>query len=210
MQKIVIFDMDGTLIDSKKDLSISINYIRKTHHNLPPLSEEFVVECINMEVRDLPYLFYETSVYEKKDRDAFEEHYAKQCVQNPYLYDGVEETLRTLVNKGVKISVATNAPTQFAYRMLESLGVAELFDIIIGADKVKESKPNPQMLDVILKYYNYNQECDEAWMIGDNSKDILSAKNAGISAAFATWGFSPKSEYEINLSHPREIISTLY
>ena len=55
--KLVIFDMDGTLLDSKKDITISVNHIRKLHYNLEPLSEEFVVEAINMEVRNLPKLF---------------------------------------------------------------------------------------------------------------------------------------------------------
>ncbi len=205
--KIVIFDMDGTLIDSKKDLAISINYIRKTNHNLDALSEEFVVECINMEVRDLPSLFYGTKSYEQKDRDMFEEHYAKQCIQNPYLYDGVRETLMSLVSAGVKISVATNAPTQFAVRMLTQLGVEDMFDVIIGADKVKASKPDPEMLQVILKHYHYDRTQDKAWMVGDNSKDMLSASNARIEAIFATWGFSPQSEHLVSIADPKEIIS---
>jgi len=71
MQKIVIFDMDGTLIDSKKDITISVNYVRKVNHDLPQLSEEFIVESINKEVRNLPKLFYNTDIYEEKDRDVF-------------------------------------------------------------------------------------------------------------------------------------------
>jgi len=135
--KIVIFDMDGTLLDSQKDITISINYIRELHHNLPPLSESFIVEAINMDVRNLPKLFYGTVDYEEKDREVFEIHYAMQCTQNPYLYDGVKTTLNELVKSGVKVSVATNAPTPFALRMLKSLGIFEMFDVIIGADEVK-------------------------------------------------------------------------
>jgi len=204
--KIVIFDMDGTLIDSKKDITISINYIRDLHYNLSPLSEEFVVEAINMEVRNLPKLFYETEIYEEKDREVFEIHYALQCVQNPYLYDGVEEMLKILVNNGVKISVATNAPTPFAIRMFKSLHVEHLFDMIIGADKVEVSKPNPEMLNKILDFYNFDKTKDKAWMIGDNSKDMLSATNAGIDSIFATWGFSPVSEYELTVNKPKEVL----
>ena len=198
--------MDGTLIDSKKDITISINYIRNLHYNLPPLSEKFVVETINMDVRNLPKLFYNTDIYEDKDREVFEVHYASQCVQNPYLYDGIKEMLETLVKEGVKISVATNAPTQFALRMLKSLHVEHLFDMIIGADKVVVSKPNPEMLNKILEFCNFDKTKDKAWMVGDNSKDIMSAANAGIDAMFATWGFSPQSEYEITVNHPKEIL----
>ncbi len=204
--KVVIFDMDGTLLDSKKDIAISVNYIRELHYNLPPLSEEFIVKAINMEVRNLPKLFYETETYEDKDRDVFEIHYALQCVQNPYLYDGVNETLQKLVDFDVKISVATNAPTPFALRMLKHLGVDELFDLIVGADKVTASKPDPQMLHKILDHYNFDKENDRAWMVGDNSKDMLSAQNAGIDSMFATWGFSPEGKHDILVYEPKDIL----
>lgn len=204
--KIVIFDMDGTLLDSQKDITISINHIREIHYGLVPLSEAFIVESINMDVRNLPKLFYNTDDYEEKDRDAFEIHYARQCIQNPYLYDGMKETLETLVAQDVKISVATNAPTQFAQRMLTHLGVVDMFDMIVGADKVKSSKPNPEMLNKILDHYGFESTEHQAWMVGDNSKDMTSALNAGIDAMFATWGFSPESEYRVTINHPKEIL----
>lgn len=207
--KIVIFDMDGTLIDSKKDITISINHIRNMHYSLSPLSEEFVVEAINKEVRNLPELFYGTETYDKKDQLAFEEHYKVQCTQNPYLYDGVLETLEELVNAGVKLSVATNAPTPFAKLMLSSLGVGRMFDVIIGADEVSASKPNPEMLHKILQHYEYDEKADSAWMIGDNSKDIESALNANIDSLFATWGFSPQTELKNRVDSPKEILSVV-
>ena len=204
--KVVIFDMDGTLLDSKKDITISVNYIRELHYNLPPLSEEFIVEAINMEVRNLPKMFYGTELYEDRDRNVFEIHYAMQCTENPYLYDGVKETLQKLVESGIKLSVATNAPTPFALRMLTHLNVSDMFDVIIGADKVAISKPDPQMLNEILSHYKFDKKIHKAWMIGDNSKDMLSAKNAGIDSIFATWGFSPNGKHHKLVHTPKEIL----
>lgn len=206
MKKIVIFDMDGTLIDSKKDITISINYVRDIKYNLEPISEEFVVESINKEIRNLPKLFYNTELYEDSARDIFEKHYKKQCIQNPYLYDGVLETLLELKSQDVKLSVATNAPTQFACLMLEHLRVDKYFDKIIGADKVKISKPDPEMLNMILSHYKFIKNSDRAWMVGDNSKDMLSAKNAQIDSMFATWGFSPSSKHHTLVSKPKDIL----
>ncbi len=204
--KIVVFDMDGTLLDSKKDITISINHVRAVNYNLPPLSESFIVESINAEVRNLPKLFYDTEEYQEADRELFEIHYEKQCVQNPYLYDGILETLEKLFACGVKLSVATNAPTKFAQRMLTHLEVYDMFDVVIGADRVKLSKPDPEMLNEILTHYGFDKESHNAWMVGDNSKDMLCAKSAGIDSLFATWGFSPNGEHERLIHMPREIL----
>jgi len=207
MKTIVIFDMDGTLIDSKKDITISINHIRENRYKLPPLDEAFVVDAINMQVRNLPKLFYGTEEYLEEDRSLFEEHYEKQCTQNPYLYDEILETLKSLQSLNVKLSVATNAPTIFAKMMLSHLGVFHMFDVIIGADKVSASKPSPAMIHKILEFYEYDANYDKAWMVGDNSKDMESAKNANIDSLFATWGFSPNSDFKMLVTTPKEILN---
>lgn len=206
MQKIVIFDMDGTLIDSREDITTSVNYVRQKNHNLPPLEESFVVDAINRHERNLAMLFYNTPTYEERDKVVFEKHYKEQCVQNVYLYEGVLEVLQTFKNKGVKIGVATNAPTKFAVTMLHSLRVDEYFELIVGADKVEHSKPDPAMLQAILKHCHY-KEGDKAWMVGDNSKDMQAAHSAGIDAVFAAWGFSSYGEYDVVAQTPQTLLN---
>jgi phosphoglycolate phosphatase len=206
MKKIVIFDMDGTLIDSKKDMTISVNYVRKVNHNLPPLSEDFIVNAINKEHRNLSMLFYNTQTYEKRDQEVFEKHYKQQCIEHPYLFDGILELLQTLQANNVKMSVATNAPTKFAKTMLSHLNILDMFDVVIGADKVKVSKPDPEMIHHILSFYDFDPEIDKAWMIGDTLKDVESALNAGIQAIFSTWGFTTHGTYEVVAEHPKDIL----
>jgi len=204
--KVVIFDMDGTLIDTQKDITISVNYVRELKYNLSPLSELFIVEAINREIRNLPKLFYGTDIYEESAKVIFEKHYTQQCTKNIYMYEGVLQTLQELTCSEIKMSVATNAPTKFAKIMLKHLEIDKHFDIIIGADKVKVSKPDPQMLEIILDYYDFNRSNDKAWMVGDNSKDMLSAKNANIDSIFATWGFSPNGKHKVLISEPKDIL----
>lgn len=203
--KIAIFDMDGTLIDSAKDITISVNAVRRINHNLEELSEAYIIEAINREKRNLSKLFYDTEIYEERDRAHFEEHYHEQCIQNVHLYDGIEESLHALKAKQVKLSVATNAPTPFACRMLEKCGVLEHFDFIVGADRVTNPKPDKEMLEYILNSYGYTAGC-RALMIGDNTKDMKAAENAGIDNAFATWGFTPTSEHHRIVSSPQEVV----
>jgi len=205
--KIVIFDMDGTLLDSKKDITISVNYIRKLHHNLEPLSEEYIVEVINMEDRNLSKLFYDTDIYLEKDRKLFEVHYKQQCIKNPYLYDGIFKLLKNLKESNVKLSVATNAPTTFAIMMLTHLKIIDMFDMVIGSDKVTLSKPNPEMIDKILEFYSFDKVKHKAWMVGDSYKDMKSAENAGIESIFALWGFTLETTHKIKFYKPMDIIN---
>ncbi len=210
MKKIVIFDMDGTLIDSKKDITVSINYVRAKNHALPPLKEEFVAEAINMHERNLSKLFYNTKMYEQHDKEVFEKHYKQQCIKNSKLYDGIYELLSHLQAQGVCMGVATNAPTHFATIMLQHLNVAHFFTSIVGSNDVKVSKPDPQMLYNILDRCQYDKNIDSAWMVGDNPKDIEAAYNASINGVFVTWGFSKECHSASSIIQtPNELLSVI-
>ncbi len=209
MQRIVIFDMDGTLIDSATDITLSINYVREHYYGLGNLSEQFVVDAINASQRNLAQLFYETQQYDEAAKALFEEHYHTQCIQNVRAYNGITETLFNLHSQGCILGVATNAPSKFAKRMLSHLNLSDYFTHIIGADNVQFPKPHPQMIECHLENHGFVQTRDRAWMIGDNKKDMEAAHNANITGIFATWGFSAKGDGDYSVSDPRDLSSII-
>jgi len=206
---VVIFDMDGTLIDSQNDITASINYVRKLNHALEPLKSDFVVDAINRDHRNLAKLFYNTQEYKDRDRIAFEAHYHKQCTESAVVYDGVMELVKVLQKRGVKMGVATNAPTPFALRMLEHVGLAPFFEKIVGADLVALPKPDPEMLQVTLEATQFDSKIDKAFMVGDNSKDMEAGFRAGCTSVFATWGFSPEGHGDHVIGHPSELLELI-
>lgn len=205
MQRIVIFDMDGTLIDSATDITLSINYVRHHHYGLNDLSQKFVVDAINATERNLAYLFYETQHYDEQAKALFEEHYHTQCIQNVRAYQGISDVLHNLHSQGCILGVATNAPSKFAKRMLSHLNLSDYFTHIIGADDVQFPKPHPQMIECHLENHGFVHTRDRAWMIGDNTKDMDAARNANISSIFATWGFSEDGIGDYKVADPLEL-----
>lgn len=205
--RVVIFDMDGTLIDSRHDITRSINHVRECNHGLPPLESATVVEWINMPSRNLSELFYGTPTYEVKDQSLFETHYDKQCIENPTLFPGIELTLEALRERDVRLAVATNAPSRFARRMIAHLGVEGHFDSIVGPDTVGNiAKPDPTMLRHIFDALGFAHDEHRAWMVGDNSKDMQAARAAGISGIFCTWGFSDSGSGDWVINHPEALL----
>ncbi|MEF3254395.1 MAG: HAD-IA family hydrolase [Deferribacterales bacterium] len=188
---LIIFDMDGTLIDSSVDITISVNYVRK-HFGLPKLDIPTVVDIINGKREELAYNLYQVREYTSTHRKLFEEHYIEQCTKNTYVYKGVEELLKELKSLGYTLSVATNAYTKFAEKMLTHLNIDRYFDLIVGACKVEKPKPNPDMLFHIMgKFSNSSINI----MVGDNHTDVYAAKNANIDMVFAGWGFGKIENY---------------
>lgn len=201
--------MDGTLIDSAVDITLSINHVRKHYYSLSDLSQQFVVDAINASERNLALLFYQTEQYEEHAKALFEEHYHTQCIQNVRAYEGICDTLHKLHSQGCILGVATNAPSRFAKRMLSHLKLSDYFTHIIGADNVEFPKPHPQMIETHLNAHSFLHGQDRAWMVGDNSKDMEAARNANITGIFATWGFSNNGKGDYLASDPFQLSSII-
>jgi phosphoglycolate phosphatase len=204
--EIIIFDMDGTLLDSSRDITVSINHVRRVIYGLASLAVDKVIEIINREDRNLAMLFYGKEEYEKTAKNEFENHYHRQCIQTTNLYDGISTLINQLHSRKIRLSVATNAPSLFARRMLTQLGIYEKFDYIVGGLDVGNPKPHPEMIRLILNNCGFKQKRDRALMVGDSNKDMKAARRAGITGAFVSWGFSAHAQADIFLSRPEDLL----
>lgn len=186
MIKSIIFDMDGTLLDSSYAMLQSVNYVRSTL-GLDPVSKEFLEYNINQPDKNLPKLFYNVDTYVPAHRELFKEHYLEHANTHVKPYEGAKELLEFLRLKNITMSIATNASDVFAINMLKHQGFLEFFEYIIGANLVSAPKPNPAMIDTIIE--NTKIPHSNTLLVGDSIKDELAAKNAGIEFLFASWGY---------------------
>ena len=208
--KLLIFDMDGTLLDTRIDITISINHVRRVNHGLPPLSEAQVVEYINRDERNLPMLFYGTESADPKDRELFHRHYQEQCTKNLKLFPGIREMLETLSQKSVTLAIATNASSHYARTMIRHLEIEHYFSSVVGADTTGHSKPDPAMLYAAMRDVGFDEkQGHRGWLVGDSQKDMTAARNADIGALFAAWGYSHSQLSDAVLKSPMEIVEII-
>lgn len=203
MKNLIIFDMDGTLLDSSDSITKTINYVR-SHLGLEAISKNMLLEKINDPYIKSSEFFYNSPVYTKKQRDLFEEYYYEICTQNLKLYDGIYELLNNLKND-FYLSVATNAYTAFAKKMLSHLNIDDFFINITGADLVENSKPHPDMIEKIIKELNHNKQ---TLLIGDSLKDAYAAQNANIDSILVNWGFTKHKEDYVE--DTKELLKEIY
>lgn len=177
--------MDGTLLDSSRCMTGSINHVRK-ELGLPPFGVEEVVKLINEPDNDLPKLFYEDIKPYSECRAIFEKHYIKNCIVDMDLFEGIESMLESLQDDYI-LTVLTNAYGEFARKMLKHLKIDKYFANIIGSDDIGIRKPDPQGVYHLID--NHDADKNSTIFIGDSLKDEECAKNAGIKYIFTDWGF---------------------
>jgi phosphoglycolate phosphatase len=206
-KELIIFDMDGTLIDSAPSLIYAINYTLKElgleqisqaegKSYIGKGSEVLIKRAL---VKDIDYNKYNISnELFKKAHKIFLEFYGNNLNAKTTLYDGALETLQALKSSGYKLSLATNKPHQFVEDMLKHFGIDIYFDLFLGASKNRNKKPHPDIILESIKVCNSTKS--KAVMVGDSSNDMLAAKAANIDAIFVTYGYC---------SNPSDIEATL-
>lgn len=202
--RLIMFDMDGTLIDSGFAITNTINYVRE-NLGLERLEKDYILEKVNEPHINSAEFFYGTKEFTQQQTELFEEYYNEHCLTDLVLYDGISELINDL-KSDFTLAVATNANSVYAKKMLDHVGIGSHFETILGYDSVKEPKPHPEMLNKILDKHNILS--NNAQMIGDSHKDIIAAKNAGVDSVLVNWGFSNHEKDAIETV--RELESKIY
>jgi len=186
-KKLIIFDMDGTLVNSSVTIANAINYVRK-NLGFEPMSQKFILTKVNDNTINPAQLFYHTKTFDKDHEKWFSQYYTKNHERELVLYEGIKEMLIELKKQGYLLAVATNAYRNSTIESLGHLNVLELFDAIGCYDDVKEGKPAPDMLYKVLDELSCTVE--ESIFIGDGPRDEMAAKNCGMEYIMVDWGFT--------------------
>ncbi|SFV52417.1 Predicted phosphatase [hydrothermal vent metagenome] len=186
-KKLIIFDMDGTLVNSSVTIANAINYVRK-NLGFEPMDTSYILRFVNDPSVNPAQKFYHAKRFDSDHERWFSEYYSKNHDKELVLYQGIGELLKVLKLEGRKLAVATNAYRSSTLESLGHLGVDVLFDSIACYDDVLQGKPSPDMLYKILDELGCKEE--DAVFIGDGPRDEMAAKAANIDYIMVDWGFT--------------------
>ncbi|PQQ39351.1 HAD family hydrolase [Photorhabdus laumondii] len=190
MNKIIIFDLDGTLFDTSRAIVETFNAVFKGL-NIPLVGNENICTTIGLPLEKAFATLLNISPEEALIAKAVEQYQLqyRRCIlpkAKELLFPGVEDGLISLNKKGVKLSVATSKFTASATALLQAAGIDVVFDEVIGADHVSKPKPDPESGRKILEYYGATPEM--AVMVGDTTHDIHMANAVGLRSIAVTYG----------------------
>lgn len=195
----LIFDLDGTLIDSKLDLVHSVNATLRELHR-PELPEETISSYIGNGAPVLVAKSLGPEVNpEELDRALkfFLSHYEAHKMDHTCAYPGVPEALHEL--SAMPMAVLTNKPVRISVRILKALGLAKYFRAIYGGNSFPTKKPDPLGVQTILREFSTLPH--EAVLIGDSEVDVQTSRNAGILSAIVNYGFGMHDR----VAHPADL-----
>ena len=190
-QKLIIFDMDGTLVNSSLTIANAINYVRK-NLGFEAMEQESILRMVNDHTLNPAKTFYHAEAFDSDHEKWFSEYYTKNHENELVLYEGIKELLDSLKDRGHTLAVATNAYRGSTIESLTHLDVYGHFDAIACYDDVEKGKPYPDMLHKILDELDHSNE--KSIFIGDGPRDEMASKNADIPYIMVDWGFTDHSD----------------
>jgi len=192
--KAVIFDLDGTLIDSAPDLRTACNKVLAQYGCRAITIEETMTFVGNGAAKLMERAFRATGKGADLDpvqidhlTTAFLQFYEGHEADETRIYEGVVSTLQKLQKKGLRLALCTNKPSRPTLNLLKDLGLADFFEVVVGGDELEHKKPHPQMICHVLERMQLSA-C-EAIMVGDSPNDIEAAKQASMSNVAVSYGY---------------------
>jgi phosphoglycolate phosphatase len=183
----VVFDLDGTLVDSYTALAEAVNHARRTH-GLHELSTARIREFVGDGIERLLQRAFERTDVPHTVRESFESRYDEICCGESKVLADVETTLAKLAELGVEMAVCTNKPTVFSKKILDFLELSRYFRAIVGPDVAGARKPDPRHVMVTME----SLACapNEVLFVGDMPLDVRAARNSGVDVAVVASGSS--------------------
>jgi phosphoglycolate phosphatase len=202
--RLLIFDLDGTLIDSRLDLVNSVN-ATLNHLGRPELPHEIIESYVGNGVavlmqRALGFGAAESDI--RRAQDFFLAYYREHMLDNTVLYPGVAEALEELRDRDM--AVLTNKPVRFSEDILKGLRVADYFRYVYGGNSFENKKPDPIGVQTLLR--DLSAAPPQAMMVGDSAVDVRTARNAGIWACGVTYGLGAEG---LSLDPPDILLDNL-
>ncbi|MFH1277140.1 MAG: HAD-IA family hydrolase [Candidatus Eisenbacteria bacterium] len=203
--RFLLFDLDGTLVETLTDIACSVNHALIAL-GLPPHSLEEVRTFVG---RGVEVLVERAAGEDHRDLgeavlDLFRAHYDGHCLDNSSLLPGAMECLDFFRDRG--LGVVSNKPELYVRRILDGLGIADRFSVVFGGDTVEERKPSPLMVRMALKRMNLAP--DEGILIGDMPVDVETGRAAGVFTVAVLGGFG--SREMIEEAGPDLLVESLY
>jgi phosphoglycolate phosphatase len=190
---LLIFDLDGTLIDSKLDLACAVNATR-AHMGLGPLDIGLVSTYVG---NGAPVLIRRalgpdvTDAAVQEGLEFFLEYYREHKLDHTVLYPGVRESLDRLRAARKRLAILTNKPVAVSHSIVQGLGLSGDFFQVYGGNSFAFKKPNPIGVEKLMAEADIGRAA--TMMVGDSSVDIETARNAGVRACGVRYGFSPET-----------------
>ncbi len=212
--KLLLWDLDGTLVDSQLDLAHAINAMLR-HWKEPELPLEVVASYIG----DGAPMLVRRALGDPQDEgfvkcalDYFMQYYREHKLDNTYAYPGVLDTLKAIGERSsVRMAVLTNKPINPSRGICDGLQISGFMSQIYGGNSFPTKKPDPHGARVLLE--EHGVEASQAIMIGDSQNDVLTANNAGMFSIGVTYGFSPESlgihPPDVLIDRPGELLEVL-